>query len=90
METKGLEEFKDIGGCWGCGLQLQLNQDIKDIKNLKQENEKLKEENKELKELLEEQAEIIQCKTGTIVTLATTRDRLKERIKQLSRENYMK
>ena len=36
MRTKGLEEFKDVGGCWGCGLQLQLNQDIEDIKKLKQ------------------------------------------------------
>lgn len=22
MEAKGLEEFKDVGGCWGCGIQL--------------------------------------------------------------------
>ena len=44
MEAKGLEEFKDIGGCWGCGLQLQLNQDIIDIKQLEQENERLKKE----------------------------------------------
>ena len=42
MESKGLEEFKEIGGCWGCGLQLQLNQDIKDISNLKEQNETLK------------------------------------------------
>ena len=44
MEAKGLEEFKDVGGCWGCGLQLQLNQDLEDIKQLKAENERLKEE----------------------------------------------
>ena len=44
MEQKGLEEFKDVGGCWGCGLQLQLNQDIEDIKQLKAENERLKQE----------------------------------------------
>lgn len=48
MEAKGLEEFKDVGGCWGCGLKLQLNRDIEDIKQLKQENEKLKERNKKL------------------------------------------
>lgn len=42
MAAKGLEEFKDVGGCWGCGLQLQLNQDLEDIKHLKAENEKLK------------------------------------------------
>ena len=42
MAKKGLEEFKDVGGCWGCGLQLQLNQDMEDIKKLKAENEKLK------------------------------------------------
>lgn len=41
MAKKGLEEFKDVGGCWGCGLQLQLNQDIEDIKQLKAENEEL-------------------------------------------------
>ena len=34
MEVKGLEEFKDVGGCWGCGLQLQLEQDIKDLRKL--------------------------------------------------------
>ena len=44
MAAKGLEEFKDVGGCWGCGLQLQLNQDLEDIKHLKAENEKLKAE----------------------------------------------
>lgn len=43
MAKKGLDEFKDVGGCWGCGLQLQLNQDMEDIKQLKAENEKLKE-----------------------------------------------
>lgn len=37
MAQKGLDEFKDVGGCWGCGLQLQLNQDIEDIKRLKEE-----------------------------------------------------
>ena len=45
MAAKGLEEFKDVGGCWGCGLQLQLNQDLEDIKHLKAENEQLKKEN---------------------------------------------
>lgn len=48
MEAKGLEEFKDVGGCWGCGLQLQLNQDLEDIKQLKAENERLKEEIQEI------------------------------------------
>jgi len=43
MAKKGLDEFKDVGGCWGCGLQLQLNQDIQDIKQLKAECEELKE-----------------------------------------------
>lgn len=42
MAKKGLDEFKDVGGCWGCGLQLQLNQDLEDIKQLKTENERLK------------------------------------------------
>lgn len=44
MAKKGLDEFKDVGGCWGCGLQLQLNQDMEDIKQLKAENDRLKEE----------------------------------------------
>ena len=42
MAAKGLEEFKDVGGCWGCGLQLQLKQNLEDIKHLKAENETLK------------------------------------------------
>lgn len=44
MAKKGLDEFKDVGGCWGCGLQLQLNQDLEDIKQLKAENDRLREE----------------------------------------------
>lgn len=40
MEAKGLEEFKDVGGCWGCGLQSQLNQDMEDIKRLKVQKDK--------------------------------------------------
>ena len=44
MAKKGLEEFKDVGGCWGCGLQLQLNQNMENIKKLKAENERLKQE----------------------------------------------
>jgi cell division septum initiation protein DivIVA len=51
MAKKGLDEFKDVGGCWGCGLQLQLNQDLEDIKQLKAENERLKEEIKQLDEI---------------------------------------
>lgn len=39
MEAKGLAEFKDIGGCWGCGLQLQIAQNCKDIKKLSEKNE---------------------------------------------------
>ena len=50
MAKKGLDEFKDIGGCWGCGLQLQLNQDIQDIKQLKAECERLKEESEKTEE----------------------------------------
>lgn len=50
MAKKGLDEFKDVGGCWGCGLQLQLNQDIQDIKQLKAENDELKEKVKELRQ----------------------------------------
>ena len=56
MEAKGLEEFKDIGGCWGCGLQLQLDQDLKDIKRLRAENE---EKDKLLKWLITQQYYIL-------------------------------
>ena len=48
--------------------------------------EKLKKENKELNELIEELGKIIQCKNGTISTLAKTRDRLKEEVKELNRK----
>ena len=49
MAAKGLEEFKDVGGCWGCGLQLQLKQNLEDIKHLKAENDRLKRENRHYK-----------------------------------------
>lgn len=49
MAKKGLDKFKDVGGCWGCGLQLQLNQDIQDIKQLKAEKELLQEEREKAK-----------------------------------------
>jgi len=57
MAKKGLEEFKDVGGCWGCGLQLQLNQDMEDIKQLKAENERLKRINDELHSIIRRKKE---------------------------------
>lgn len=42
MEAKGLEEIKDVGGCWGCGIQAQVNQDMVDLKKYKDEIEDLK------------------------------------------------
>lgn len=57
-----------------------------DFDKLKQDNEKLKKENEELNKLIEELGKIIQCKNGTISTLAQTRDRLKEKVKELNRE----
>ena len=36
MEQKGLEEFKDVGGCWGCGIQESLNQVWADCKTYRQ------------------------------------------------------
>lgn len=35
-KKKGLQEYNNIGGCWGCGLQLSLNQYLKDIENHQQ------------------------------------------------------
>lgn len=35
MEAKGLEEFKDIGGCWGCGIQLTLDEVVKEFQQYK-------------------------------------------------------
>ena len=49
----------------------------------------LKAENDELKKLLEEQGKIIDCKTGTIQSLAKIRDELKAEIKEL-RDSLMK
>ena len=37
MEAKGLEEYKDVGGCWGCNIQESLNQVYKDYKALKED-----------------------------------------------------
>jgi len=36
MAKKGLEEFKDVGGCWGCGIQESLNQAWADCKTYRQ------------------------------------------------------
>lgn len=73
MAKKGLEEFKDVGGCWGCGLQLQLNQDIEDIKQLKAENERLKQTLQEIREYCEEQnlkADYTACEILDLITKA--------------------
>lgn len=35
MAEKGLDEFKDVGGCWGCGIQLSLDQAYKENERLK-------------------------------------------------------
>lgn len=49
MEAKGLQEFKDIGGCWGCGIQLLLNQERVNFKKCDLENKKLKEKLEKIK-----------------------------------------
>ena len=43
MAEKGLEEFKDVGGCWGCGIQLACDEYFAECKKLRAENEKLRE-----------------------------------------------
>lgn len=75
MAKKGLEEFKDVGGCWGCGLQLQLNQDIEDIKKLKAENEELKKELEKHK-----------SKIGHLLSPLTDSD-FQDKLKELEQEN---
>lgn len=42
MEQKGLEEFKDVGGCWGCGIQESLNQAWVDCKTYRQALQEIK------------------------------------------------
>lgn len=44
MEKEGLEQFKDVGGCWGCGLELTNQQLLKDYIAKRAECEKLKNE----------------------------------------------
>ena len=44
MAKKGLEEFKDVGGCWGCGIQESLNQAWADSKTYRQALQEIREE----------------------------------------------
>lgn len=44
MEAKGLEEFKNIGGCWGCGIQSSLDEVIKEFQQYKKSKQASYEE----------------------------------------------
>ena len=48
MAKKGLEEFKDVGGCWGCGIQESLNQAWADCKNYRQALQEIRDIAKEI------------------------------------------
>lgn len=76
MAKKGLDEFKDVGGCWGCGLQLQLNQDLEAYKQSEQEATKIIAELKAYKDVNED------FKTAW-AELKAENERLKEEIKVL-------
>ncbi len=54
MEAKGLQEFKDIGGCWGCGIQLLLNNERVNFKKCDLENKKLKAKLEKIFEIVDE------------------------------------
>ena len=43
MEKEGPEQYKDVGECWGCGLELTNQQLLKDFKAKTAECEELKE-----------------------------------------------
>lgn len=43
MAAKGLEEFKDVGGCWGCGIQLSADEYVASSKKYEQALEEIRE-----------------------------------------------
>ena len=43
MAKKGLEEFKDVGGCWGCGIQLVSDAYSTTCKKYKQAFEEIRD-----------------------------------------------
>ena len=43
MEAKGLEEFKDVGGCWGCGIQSASDQYFNEAKKYRKALEEIRE-----------------------------------------------
>ena len=42
MEAMGLEEFKDVGGCWGCGIQLASDEYFASCRKYKQALEEIR------------------------------------------------
>jgi cell division protein FtsB len=56
MAKHGLDNYKDVGGCWGCGISFSFDELLKSYKALElssqKQLDKLKAKNKKLKEKL--------------------------------------
>jgi hypothetical protein len=61
MEKEGLEQFKDVGGCWGCGLELTNQQLLKDYTAKTAECKKLKWQIDKVKDYVKHNMQDVDC-----------------------------
>ncbi len=61
MEKEGLEQFKDVGGCWGCGLELTNQQLLKDYTAKTAECKKLKGQIDKVKDYVKHNMQDVDC-----------------------------
>lgn len=63
MAKQGLDNYKDVGGCWGCGISFSFDELLESYKKLETKNKKYKQALQEIKELAKETSKIYPTKT---------------------------